>query len=1547
MANNKNNNQAVLDKTNDNTPPDEIYQDEVSAGFGNNVKAEDFETPLGNPANSVVDIEVPDHVVEVAPLDANDPLLTLEPEDKDSAAALKAVENKTVDDLEPPKFVDSIQVSYDGPLNLVNQFVMESIGKQARGPNEAPATLETAFPKYTQTEWFSEFNKKYANTPETAGNKIFAKTNGYFYKESDTVEQALSFYGIKGDRLGQLADKFEMVYFGNTANRKKPANEQADIGSKSFVLRLKNPEAENAAELVAEVTAARMNVVERKLGKSPSIQDAQDALLGKLENIYNHEADSTGKKPFIGTENTLFLQPTAVRSRLNEIPELRGKFSVSPLSSAENKAHYLGYSEQMESFFEDDLKICKVETKDPNLMPQEELEKIVSDSLKRDNSNLMVVPKEALKMREDLASPAAKTEQPPVIAPEANAKPESTPKQESAPEKEKSSPEQPVQKRQTIQRNFDDHDEDDKPKKKEMKSLGEVAADAIANVSKEALRIALELIKLVLKMIWELLKGIFKLCTTHPKTSWENFCNYRPKWQNLKPLLPQWNNRAANDAKLEKEHSKEASEGLEKALESQSKDMAAKATVKAPGLASELQAKDLKGIDVVSMANETMSKFDDDKKAKLDTVVDKRMAKLTDEDISAHLNDVVLPAIHKVDSNLDAKLAAKTLVNDEFGVLLAKNDKVVTADGQEYGVLAANSVAGTLFYALAKEADGGNYEINHIEAKDLTLLQHNGIQFDNEENLLKQAQTTFAETFKQHEGKIEPVEILDHQNPSPDALSVKEFTQQHAFFSLSSVPVDSSPVSVVDLLESDPVLMVHAANSAPQLHTDSRDDRSIPHSGNHHPFFGELLDINDTVNFSLPNGNIAATGAIMGAYAHDNDLYYAIEANGNTYSIQAKDLELIGKNDGNLTEKQVADAKRTIFGFDIPSAHKGEAQRIALQEQNDTSKHYTFARINSDNDLVADGYSNIGVVPLEEVGGQVTGAGKLIDFRNSKNKTIQMVSIGEVIDPSSGLKRAVCMEVEKKDGELVAKPFGKNRLVQIDLDDAKVKVDANGVTSESLKNMIDVAAEMYKLASVRKVADLAAQRLPEIKDAILPNFNRHNDLANEGFIKGQILTRLLEQKAQETAPAVKIGQEANLANTTVNADQVSEAVNNPQSRQATPSQSLAGAAAVLAPAAVAVAAAEVGASTLNDFIDEAVSRNPVNVTVPKAVEAEVVQAAPVKAVEPVAEPAPVETLAATSVVAEPTPLEQAVVENIAVGPAVAHTDNVAPVVVEVDASKPAELKSEAVESVVVQPVVSNVAAMESTLTDLVASEPQDDVYRIVQNMGDNASSSRVAKFTMAYMYGEYRNNADGAIDLARSRENLAEQRAELMAEAKELSERIANKVDGIVIKDGVVDFHMSKINEPEKLQAALRENHELALKAEVLVEEFNFHAAEQRDHAKNVVDAFEKMGRDLHVQSVKPDQYSDISRLSDAVIADLQHDDKEVQKLGEFVSVVDKAAKEQEFSYGETMLNVSQKNTEFNQAADERVSTLKQAFNPAKKVPRQGNDKNNDNDLTV
>lgn len=1060
---------------------------------------------------------------------------------------------------EPPPEHSEVSFENIGDIDAKGSTTHPFVGYFSQKLNEFDNSKVNKEKKYNgfinknlKSGWFSEFNDSTKDQNPT--QRVFCKPDSLFFIESDSLVDALKQSGLSSDRANALQDKFDFVFIGNTSTRTKQENEKNDSkGIKTYVLGLKDPNAPDAKDVLDEFKAARDALIRSEISNGKTLDGAAAEVLANKDEITN----SLKGKRFFGTDDHLFLNNSATRAFLDTVPGLKGQYAVYPVKHESNKVKYLGEAPKMESYFTDNIELCEVKALKDGKLTQEELEHKVKEALASQPGHIMQTPQSAFTKQSVVPEAEKKAEV-------GNDNPEN-PKRNDGKGKFDSE-EDEYRKRKAKQQEGDD-------KEQEKKSLATSLAEAAAKLTAAALEALVAIAKLIVAMVMALLQVLLKGVNMLSR-KFDSSIPVR-EGPSLIDTLDNLKFSKRNSASkgVTYDHNPNANEDLNNAKKLDDAISKNALSLETAPVASAQNTAELKtdidqelnnikadfAIDKEALAGKEIKGFSPDQIESLKAEAVDRMANLSNEQTADLLNSLDIKAVHSIAPEMEAKFAPNSIYHNDYGVLLAKNDKVLLENGIPAGVLAAFSVAGKLHYATAHEKDG-QYSIAYTPAEKLTLLQHNGVQFDNEANLIDQTIKTLMEKHGPN-GKVAQIEILDHLAPSENALSVRELASISPLVAMNKLGVDLSPVDVADLVNRKMEYHSQLYKSIPQLHTDRAGEPDNTSAGQTHPMFGRLLDINDRVESILPNGRIKVDGAVVGSYAFNDELYYQVQAESQVYNLKAQDLTLLKYNGGELSDDEIA--KRAIdklfVGNGQPVDANADAKLAGLVDI--PLRHINGSTVNVENPLGVHqiqkditnakiqepGTTNIGITPLNYKDGVAEGSGKIYSMNKS-----HFISIGETIDPVNGMKRAVCAEIKKVGNKFTGMPLVKSRMVQLNLDDPNVIISKNGISGsdvlDSVKMLAAKAVAIYEAGGLKKQAVVMAKFGNEVKSEILANNSNITDLAKESVIQNELATKILEAKAESISFTQdnEIGLDANLANSSVDLTAVDHQIENPE-----------------------------------------------------------------------------------------------------------------------------------------------------------------------------------------------------------------------------------------------------------------------------------------------------------------------------------------------------------------------------------------------------------------
>ena len=1465
----------------------------------------------------------------------HDPFMGLSPEDiPDSAETEEQKQQSALNDFvasaeggvkiaELPEQHSEVSFENIGEIDAKGSTTHPFVGYFSQKLSELDNTKGSKDKKYNgyvnknlKSGWFSEFNE--SSKDQNPTHRVFCKPDSLFFIEQDGLVDALKQSGLSSDRANALQDKFDFVFIGNTSTRTKQANGNADSkGIKTYVLGLKDPNAPDAKEVLEEFKAARDAFIRSEIDNGKTLDSAAAEVIANKDDI----TSSLKGKRFFGTDDHLFLNNSATRAFLDTVPDLKGQYAVYPVKHESNKVKYLGEAPKMESFFTDNIELCEVKALKDGKLSQEELEHKVKEALASHPGHIMQTPQSAF------------TKQ--TVLPEAEQKAEvgnENPKKNEV--KVKSDPEEDeYKKRKAKQQEGDD-------KEQERKSLATSLAEAAAKLTAAALEALVAIAKLIVAMILALLQVFLKgvnmiarqfdssIPVRQGPSLIDTLDNLKFSKRNSasKGVTYDHNPEANDDLKNSKNLDAAISEdalSLETAPESTAKNT--------PELKTDIdqELNNIKAdftIDKEALADKEIKSFSPDQLESLKDEANDRMANLSNEQTADLLNNIDIKAAHSISPEMEAKIAPKSIYHNDYGVLLAKNDKVLLENGIEAGVLAAFSVAGKLHYATAHEKDG-QYSISYTPAEKLTLLQHNGVQFDNEANLINQTVKTLMDKHGPN-GKVAQIEILDHLAPTDNALSVRELASVSPLVAMNKLGVDLSPVDVAELVNRNMEYHSELYKSIPQLHTDRSGEPGNTSAGQTHPMFGRLLDINDRVESILPNGRIKVDGAVVGSYAFNDELYYQVQAESQVYNLKAQDLTLLKYNGGDLTNEEVAQRAidKLFVGYGKPVDANADAKSnglvdIPLRHINGTTVNvenplgvHQIQRDITNSKILEPGTSNIGITPLNYKDGVAEGAGKIYSMNKS-----HFVSIGETTDPVNGMKRAVCAEIKKVGNNFTGMPLVKSRMVQLNLDDPKVMIAKNGISGadilDSVKMLAAKAVAIYEAGGLKKQAVVMAKFGNAVKSEILANNSNIADLAKESVIQNELATKILEAKAESIsfAQVNEIGLDANLANSTVDLTAVDHQIENPEAASVMEQAPLESDAGTFTPNEIIENISP--ATEKEDFhslshqlhieeqsLFQTYQDDPYFNNDPNA-DAQFDQNDYASFDQPdLHENFPVADLQNTDTA---IPLENPVPEQS-------------------ELISQSESNLEAEQSEMISQPESN---LEDSAHSQYSKTPALTLINAAKDVGDGPHATSV-KFVATYITGNHlTNNEDGVFDLLSEKSELLEMRQAIFDNVSNITHAISPAFEEIKYVNGIPDFQQSSLADPVMLKNIMMEDSQLRAKIQDLSVTSSNYQEMFTEHLDRVTETVSLINEHFNPNTLEGEDLINVNTVRDAFAKDSLdklHDLTGVNNFAHGVSEMSSA--NGEINYQSIVEYINENTANSNDSAADRAKAIASSF---------------------
>ena len=1385
----------------------------------------------------------------------------------------------------------------DLKLNDFSLFLNEKyddLNEIAKVKNPSAPSLghDSAFEKNIQSQWFVEYNKIKTEANEKE-KMLLCKSNGHFYTDRDTVESALKDYGFDDNDTQSLAPHMAFTFIGNTEIKGDKGKGLQRGQFKTFILNLKDPTFTESVDALAKIVAQKTRHVQSYIDKNYNLDKAKEKILGRVESLVQAETDKTGTKPFVGVGPALFLNNSAVYEKLSEIPEIKNKFKIEPLDVNGNKVTYTGFSEGLNSYFNADLKLHKVTTTDPNSLPQSELESIISEHLKNEKEPLLIVPehddnkiieKQHDKISEKTNAADNVNIENGIPTKEKNASPDDA---ELVTNKKK------FNNSENSQTPSSEDDEEEEKKKKRTResdgkrvSIGEIALKAVQKLAAKSLKALLRLVQMIVMAILALLQSLLacgnramtKSFGTKPYFNYPNMADTFKKNDFISNLFEKNNNGPANK------------NDIRDALDEAFKDK----KPSSPELDDELATNNLKQqisalgtpteLDLLKEAALKSEDLSDGIKDSLDAQAAQEVLSLSDDAKKEMLGSLSIPAMHQFGDELVSKVAPNLMYDETHGVLLAKGDEVQLEDGSKAGVVSAYDVGGTLYYAVANESKDKNYNLNYVEASALKLLGHNSILFDNESNLVKQANNAVIEKYqKDHEGKIQNIEILNYDSPQENAISVGELAAKIQLIT-SDTNKDLKPINLLDEFKNSPLQKRFDEHLIPQLHHDKTTTlASNPTHGQRHPLFGKLLDLNDAIEAKLPQSGMIIDGTVMGAYIHGDQLYYSLATDNNTYNIPAGDVTLTKVNGGQIDDAYIqANLNTQQWNENISREHKHGAQPLTLthslasEEFNRKHSIDVGAWVKTEPTAML---GDVGVRPLltnDEK--EFIGANNIYSVMQDGKKR-SFVSVGQTINENTGQKHSVVLEVKKNVFALnsyTALPSSKASLKLLDMDNPSVVLEKEGAL-DHLSSVIEKTRDRYESGSNKVKASL----INILSDRISSKQNTHEH-AQTFYKEKAIASALLVEgadKAFNMNNTNTLGLEANLGQTQINDQQLSKSLNQPESQKILsdnaqlsnvnykPSQ--------LLPNQVVFNQA----SSTFDGLDNLMQSQPLH-----------------------AQPS-FKDLGQSFVSLNGA----ALVEQIA---------KISPVLTDEEPTHSIpELKIE-------EPTHS--------IPELKIEKPGSQLVKQLSTINAELPESVLMRVALTYVTGDRLcTNQEGGIDLLSVKESLIKDREKLNQDIVQLMPKIKPYLDG-VSSDGRIDnISAVEVNNFDGLKKLLNEDPEVKLRLNTIINKESVHSSSVENHLDKIESRLEKIHSKLNLREFDMDNIKTLDSVSNVFLDTIKDDFEKTQSVTNLVSILKEVKSSNDgVSYSDIAIKVVHdqvKNT--NNFAD-HLSSMHSSFKP-------------------
>jgi hypothetical protein len=611
--------------------------------------------------------------------------------------------------------------------------------------------------------------------------------------------------------------------------------------------------------------------------------------------------------------------------------------------------------------------------------------------------------------------------------------------------------------KEDVRKDRDDSDNTKDSKGKKNSVDNEASSARIANLIAETLAKIMELVLLVLKALFAILKALVsrQSLVTAVKDVYEDFQN-KPQGkggsgdlENKKSLENSLDKNGIDNTIANSFAGGLTSKGP-KAIENPSLD--------AVGNNSPPRATDL---DVPFGEKRTASFIQLDPE-KLDQL---KSLKFSPEEIKQLTENIEVPKEHKIAKGL-ADVPPEFGYSQEHGASLSVTDTVKNPEGTEGTVLGGFDKNGEMFYSVASKDANGNYEISSYPASELTAIGYGNSELKDNPELIDQL---YKEQLAS--AVAEDPNVKDFKIPSPwsETHFPWERTEKATISTLAEhgIPVVKG-IQDIDLSNVKPFDEVKAevAENAKDkifiaaMHTNKTS--SIRDQVNVHPLFGELLNVNDKVSLNLPTSDRLETGAVVGAYVNnEGDLKYQIKlADGLITNVNAQNVAVVEYDQGGLSKGEL---KTYAGGLPTPSkldandkVNNGQTIHLYHEGTDSYTKDYS-AKTRA---AIASEFPNLisGQLALDS-NNQPQDVGRVISRINKNNKQEKFVTVGRFIKNENGVERDVYMAMPVSSNALTPNTARNKHLLKdspefFAVDDPNVKIEANGITSASLKELV-------------------------------------------------------------------------------------------------------------------------------------------------------------------------------------------------------------------------------------------------------------------------------------------------------------------------------------------------------------------------------------------------------------------------------------------------------------------------------------------------------------
>ena len=1018
-------------------------------------------------------------------------------------------------------------------------------------------------------------------------NAPLTKPNGHFYlKEELNVPGALKEIGLNDEQIALNKNKFHFEPIGRIGSLKGAFD--------AYVLALNdNIDSQEAKDLKKMVDHQKSVTIKKYIDAHPKQEDVVQNLISEAKHFADiDQAKKNSKRPpFIAVGDAYFLNPKGLKSHLDNIDDIEGKYKLINILPKDEAAKfsYPQVSKDLNSHYAVQLGLYKVVTKNPQLLSQADLEQKITENLKHFKSPIINnspigsdadIHEHDTDLNNAIVSPNLFVDPTQKTDPEPNksvdqiyegekVEPKAKPLQQANATKTQNKSKVFEKKPNATQafanlieeeerskggKSLDNSDipgEKKVQKSKQQKSIAEIAIEAASKVTQAAIAAAIAVAKMLVKIILEALRMLFAGLTragNHFKPSipiydysvakgLNNMSNHVvgtiPTFTNSMDALKFKNGKQpdpdnAKDLEQSMDGEKltrkeKAAKKLEDALNA---GFAASPISESYGFDSNKPKADAEFDPLAKFAEndlndhltpETLTSLENDVKNKLNGF-DDQMKK-------DFINTIPLDMLHSTSPDLIDKLNDKTIYNDKHGIMLGEGDKVTSNSLQgDYAVLAAYEKDSELKYALAKEDKNGEYAVEIRDAKDLQLKQHNAFILDNKDSLINAVDEKF---FKDNKD-FTKVEILNPQNPQAHALNVAEVIGKNHPVKLDNI-LEDNRASIMDSLD------LENSRIVPSLHK-----QGIPENPDWrmtHPTLHRLMDINDTVEAEI-NGN-KMSGVIVGAHLNKGELNYQIKKDDLFYKVPAKELTIIGLNNGGLSQIEIASLHAQKFdeldeGFKkelsanikldrVPLGSEMLANIDAISEKpkqvlysgknHNEIKSLESARISYKQD-----YEFHDLKPLPIL------AEKMNHLTNKHEYFVAIGGIGEREDA-----KALMVQVDKNLlGGFTVKPGAKPKIEDLNANEITRIIPFNGKAQRLSSQLLSDYATAFKNGKERQLQNAVDEKLatsPEIA----------SNLKNEYYAANMAVAYLLKDQAEKSVKSpVVLGANSNLNNASIN-----------------------------------------------------------------------------------------------------------------------------------------------------------------------------------------------------------------------------------------------------------------------------------------------------------------------------------------------------------------------------------------------------------------------------